>query len=340
MTETAVDAAEPVGADGPAAAIVAATDRASDPGAAAIRTVSLAKAFGSHHAVAGIDLHVPTGSVFAFLGPNGCGKTTTIRMLLGLIAPSAGNIELLGRAMPAQRAACLPLVGAMIEGPAFYPYLSGQANLRRFDACDPTADPATRADRVDVALSRVGLLAARKKRFRQYSLGMKQRLAIAGALLQPRRLYILDEPTNGLDPQGAREVRTLVRELAADGATILISSHLLSEIEQVASHVAIMSRGRILAQGDLETVLGQQTLSVRIATPDAPGAAQVLSGFGLQDVSAFGDGVTGALGDCAADAIGPALVRAGIPFTEVRLVRPALEDLFVDLTGSGFDVAG
>jgi ABC-2 type transport system ATP-binding protein len=193
---------------------------------------------------------------------------------------------------------------------------------------------------VQAALSRVGLLAARKKRFRQYSLGMKQRLAIAGALLQPRDLYVLDEPTNGLDPQGAREVRTLVRELAGDGATILISSHLLSEIEQVATHVAIMSRGRILAQGDLQGVLGNQGAYVRVATPNFRDAQQVFIDLGLDEVEAVPGTITARLGTCAADAVGPALVGAGVAFTELRLLRPALEDLFVELTGSGFDVAG
>ncbi len=207
-----------------------------DPGEAAVTTTGLAKRFtGGQLAVAGIDLLVPHNSVYGFLGPNGSGKTTTIRMLLGLVAPTAGRHTLLGRPMPSAAAEVLPRVGALVEGPAFHPHLSGRANLARMDAADRTADPRTASRRIDAALDRVGLTAAARKRYRAYSLGMRQRLGIAAALLQPRDLLVLDEPTNGLDPQGTREVRTLISELAADGVTVLVSSHLLSEVEQVCS---------------------------------------------------------------------------------------------------------
>ena len=250
------------------------------PATSAVRTRELVKRFGDFPAVAGIDLDVPAGAVFGFLGPNGSGKTTTIRMLLGLVSATSGDIQLLGEVMPSGAAAALPRVGALIEGPAFHPYLSGTANLRRLDACDAAADPATSHDRIAAAIARVGLTAAGDKKFRQYSLGMKQRLGIAAALLQPRDLLVFDEPTNGLDPQGTREVRTLVRELAADGATVLISSHLLAEIEQVATHVGIMSRGKLLAQGPLTDVLGTAGYVVRITTADAPGAVSALQRMG------------------------------------------------------------
>ena len=202
--------------------------------------------------------------------------------------PAQREVELLGQAIPGRAQEVLPRVGALIEGPAFHPYMSGRDNLRRLDACDATADPRTRDRRIDAALHRVGLAAAAKKKYRQYSLGMKQRLGLAAALLQPRDLLILDEPTNGLDPQGTREVRHLVRSLAADGTTVLVSSHLLAEIEQVATHVGIMSAGRLLAQGALGDVLGGSATTVvvhtrtRRARPRAGPAG--LEGVGVTDV--------------------------------------------------------
>jgi ABC-2 type transport system ATP-binding protein len=225
-----------------------------------IATSGLTKRFRSGQvAVDRIDLEVPRGSIYGFLGPNGSGKTTTIRMLLGLVRPTAGHVWLLDRPVPGEEAAALPHVGALVEGPGFHPYLSGQANLRRLDAMDQTADPATSQARIDAALQRVGLTAAAHKRFRQYSLGMKQRLGIAAALLKPRELLVLDEPTNGLDPQGTREVRHLVRDLSQDGMTVFVSSHLLAEVEQVCTHVGIMSRGQLVLQGTLDELRGSDT---------------------------------------------------------------------------------
>src|SRR5262249_10540383 len=157
--------------------------------------------------------------------------------------------------------------GALIEGPAFHPYVSGAQNLRRLDRMDATANPSTSRERIEAALARVGLTAAANKRFRNYSLGMKQRLGLAAALLQPRELLVLDEPTNGLDPQGTREVRKLVRELATDGTTVLVSSHLLSEIEQVATHVGMMAGGRLVRQGTLADVLADGAPRLRVITP-------------------------------------------------------------------------
>ena len=186
---------------------------------------------------------MPDGAVYGFLGPNGSGKTTTIRMLLGLISPTAGDISLLGSPMPAAARTALRRIGSLVEGPAFHPYLSGRANLARLDAADRYSDPRTSRSRIDAALDRVGLLAAAEKRYRAYSLGMRQRLAIANSLLMPRDLLVLDEPTNGLDPQGTREVRHLMSELARDGATVLVSSHLLAEVEQICSHVGVMHEG-------------------------------------------------------------------------------------------------
>jgi ABC-2 type transport system ATP-binding protein len=302
----------------------------------------LTKHYRQLRAVDNLSFTVRPGRVTGFLGPNGSGKTTTIRMLLGLISPTAGRVELLGEPMPRGGGRALPRVGALIEGPAFHPYLSGRDNLRRLDGCDATADPATRDARIKAALDRVGLLAAERKRFRQYSLGMKQRLGIAAALLRPRELLVLDEPTNGLDPQGTREVRALVREVAAEGMTVFISSHLLAEIEQVATHVGIMSVGRLLRQGSLDEVLGTTGQLVTVTTADAGRAADVLSRLGLAEVTvdAYAGTVSGHLGEVSADAVAPALVAAGVPLTGLKVTRTALEDFFVGLTGEGFDVAG
>ncbi|MBV9290803.1 MAG: ATP-binding cassette domain-containing protein, partial [Frankiales bacterium] len=263
-------------------------------------------------------------------------------MLLGLVSPIAGEVELLGRSMPAGGRTALPHVGSLVEGPAFHPYLSGRDNMRRLDACDATADPTTRDERIDRALDRVGLRAAAGKRYRQYSLGMKQRLGIAAALLQPRELLVLDEPTNGLDPQGTREVRTLVRQVASEGMTVLISSHLLAEIEQVATHVGIMSAGRLLRQGPLDEVLGDSGRRLTLHTPRPGEAVRALSALGLVDVTEdpVAGTVSGDLAGIAPERIAPALVEAGVPITGLAVSRPALEEFFVTLTGEGFDVAG
>lgn len=226
-------------------------------GDSVIHTHALTKRYrGGQLAVDGLDLTVPAGSVFGFLGPNGSGKTTTIRMLMGLIEPTSGSARVLGHPMPRASRTVLPHVGALIEGPALYGFLSGRDNLVRYDAADPTADPRTRGTRVAAALDRVGLAAAAGKKAKAYSLGMKQRLGLAAALLQPRRLLVLDEPTNGLDPQGMREIRSLVRELASDGTTVFLSSHLLDEIEQVCTHAAVMAQGRLITQGSVSDLAG------------------------------------------------------------------------------------
>jgi ABC-2 type transport system ATP-binding protein len=303
----------------------------------AVRTRGLTRTFGSQVAVDAVDLEVPRGAVYGFLGPNGSGKTTTIRMLLGLLSADSGSIELLGHDMPAGVSDVLPRVGALIEGPAFHPYLTGAANLHRLDACDRTADPRTSDDRVAQALARVGLTAAAGKKYRHYSLGMKQRLGLAAALLQPRELLVLDEPTNGLDPQGTREVRHLVRDLAADGTTVLVSSHLLAEVEQVATHVGIMSAGALLRQGELHEVLATEAAVVRVTTPDVPRARRAMAALGL-DVQTSADTLVADLGDVAAEAVAAAVVESGARLRGLQVERPHLEELFVSLTGEGFDV--
>jgi len=305
-----------------------------------IATDRLTKRFRSGQvAVDGIDLRVPRGAVFGFLGPNGSGKTTTIRMLLGLIRPTDGTVTLLGHPMPRGIAEALPAVGALVEGPAFHPYLSGRANLERLDAMDETAPPANRPERIDAALARVGLTAAAGKRFRQYSLGMKQRLGIAAALLQPRELLVLDEPTNGLDPQGTREVRHLIRDLSDDGMTVFVSSHLLAEVEQVCTHVGIMSRGRLVQQGTIAELRGAGSVVV-VTTPDVEQALIVLRELGLQRPERTGpQTVSAELGDLPSEDVTSALVLAGVAVRGLAASQPALEDRFVELTGEGFDVA-
>jgi len=260
-------------------------------------------------------------------------------MLLGLIAADAGDIEVLGHPMPRAVTSVLPRVGALIEGPAFHPYISGEQNLRRLDVMDATADPSTSRLRITAALARVGLTAAAGKKYRNYSLGMKQRLGLAAALLQPRQLLILDEPTNGLDPQGTREVRKLVRDLAADGMTVLVSSHLLSEIEQVASHVGMMVGGRLVRQGTLADVLADGAPTINIETPDLQLACEVLTRTGLvPTVADDSTAVTARLGHDVVEDIAAALINAGVRLRRLNVDRPDLEDLFVSITGEGFDV--
>jgi ABC-type multidrug transport system ATPase subunit len=303
----------------------------------AISTAGLTRHFGKQTAVADVSLTVPRGAVYGFLGPNGSGKTTTIRLLLGLMSPDAGSVEMLGGAIPNAAADVLPRVGTLVEGPAFHPYLSGMANLRRLDAFDASTDPATGDRRVADALDRVGLTAAAAKKYRRYSLGMKQRLGLAATLLRPRELLILDEPTNGLDPQGTREVRTLIRELAADGATVLISSHLLAEIEQIATHVGIMSAGHLLKEGRLPDVLADTSSVVNIRTTQPSGAVATLRDLGLTGTAVAPEMVAASLNGLAPEDVNAALVRAGVPVGGFAVERPALEDLFVELTGDGFD---
>ena len=310
----------------------------STSSATAIETDGLTKRFGKSVVVDDLALSVPTGSVFGFLGPNGSGKTTTIRMLLGLLVPDAGAVRLLGSPIPSAARSVLPSVGALIDGPACYPWLSGRQNLWRFDATGPDGRRSTRKDRIDEALARVGLSAAADKRYKAYSLGMRQRLGLANALLRPRRLLILDEPTNGMDPQGTREIRHLIRELAADGTTVFLSSHLLAEIEQVCSHVAVMSVGRLVAQGELRALQSTKATVVRIDTDDTQLAAEVLKVRGLTP-SFDGSHLTATFDGTRPEELSRALVEAGVGLRGFVVERPSLEDTFVALTGEGFNVA-
>ena len=315
-----------------------------DASGLAIESDALTKHFGPQTAVNAIDLVVPTGSVFGFLGPNGSGKTTSIRMLLGLVQPTSGSVRVLGERMPDRLHSVLPRVGALVEGPAFYPYLSGVDNLRRYDSADRHASSRSRAARIDAALERVGLGNAADKKVHAYSLGMKQRLGLANALLRPRELLVLDEPTNGLDPQGTREVRSLVGGLAAEGVTVFVSSHLLSEVAQMCTHAAVMSAGNIVAQGTLAELRGVDTDRVRVLTADADLAFQTLARLGLSPQKSDGGStaawVTAAVLDPAVtpESLSGALMQAGVRIRAFSVEEPSLEERFVALTGEGFDV--
>jgi ABC-2 type transport system ATP-binding protein len=307
--------------------------------ALAVASSGLTKRFrGGQVAVDHIDLAVPRGCVYGFLGPNGSGKTTTIRMLLGLAFPTSGSAELLGLPMPAGAIRALPRVGSLVEGPGFYPFLTGQDNLVRCDAADRTADPRTAAARIAEALDRVGLRSAARKRYRHYSLGMKQRLAIAASLLRPRELIVLDEPTNGLDPQGTREVRGLIRRIAASGITVFVSSHLLSEVEQVCSHVGVMRSGRLVFQGPLTELRRTRATRIRVETAEPARAAEVLRRLQLTGSLIAGNEVSAQLEGQQPERICAELAAAGIGVRGLGVVAPSLEELFMALTGEGFDI--
>src|SRR3954452_12751412 len=241
-----------------------------------IRTRGLTKRYGELRAVDGVDLDVGEGDVYGFLGANGSGKTTTVRMLLGLVLPTSGTADVLGLPMPASRRTVLPRVGALVEGPGAYSHLSGRANLALLDASGPDRSPrAARRARIAEVLAQVGLDPADRRPTRTYSLGMRQRLGLAAALMRRPRLLVLDEPTNGLDPQGIQEIRRLLLELNAAGTTIFVSSHLLPEVEQLCTRVGVLDRGRLVLQDRLDVLL-RPTGLVSVRTPDAGLAASLL----------------------------------------------------------------
>jgi ABC-2 type transport system ATP-binding protein len=300
----------------------------------AARAIGLRKVFGRTVAVDGVDLDVPAGSVLGMLGPNGSGKTTLIRMLLGLTRPTAGSAELLGHPIPDAAAYALPRVGALVEGPGFHPFLSGRENLHRVAAAEPMLPGRQIRAAVGVALDRVGLTDAADRRYRGYSLGMKQRLGLAAALLLPRCLVVLDEPTNGLDPAGTRDVRRIIAELHESGATVIVSSHLLAEVEATCTHVAVLQAGSLVAAGELRSLLDCGASGLVIVTPDAELALRTLREAGVG--AYLGHGVEPAV---VVGEDGPPnpetialLVRAGVAVHEARRSRPNLDELFAQLT--------
>jgi ABC-2 type transport system ATP-binding protein len=297
----------------------------------AARTRGLRKLYRSTVAVDHVDLDVPVGSVLGMLGPNGSGKTTTIRMLLGLVTPTAGTVELLGHRLPDGVAHALPEVGALVEGPGFHPFLSGRENLLRCAAAEPLLGSADIGRAVGEALERVGLAGAADRRYRGYSLGMKQRLGLAAALLIPRRLVVLDEPTNGLDPAGTREVRAVIAELHAAGTTVLVSSHLLAEVEATCTHVAVLHRGSVVAQGELAELLDAGNPTLLVSTPDSSLAVDALREARIP-ARATPDGVRVDVTATTAPEVVATMVRAGVAVHEVRRHRTGLEELFARLT--------
>jgi len=304
---------------------------------AVITTSGLTKRFGRVTAVDGVDLQVTEGARFGLLGPNGSGKTTLIRMLLGLVHPTAGSMQLLGHAMPRGAAEALPQVGALVENPAAWGHLSGRANLRLLDAAGRGGRVRDRKARVDDALDRVGLGGVDRRPVRAYSLGMRQRLGIAAALLRSPRLLLLDEPSNGLDPRGINEMRELFTELNAAGTTVVLSSHLLAEVEALCTRVGLMDAGRLVLDADLDT-LRAPTGFVLLRTPDSARAVALLDGR-LDGAPVAGSGGDPELRVRHDDpgALNAELVAAGVRVTALSAQRRSLEQVVFELTGAGSD---
>ena len=294
-----------------------------------VRTRELTKRYGELRAVDRIDLDVPEGAVYGFLGANGSGKTTTVRMLLGLVLPTEGYAEVLGEPMPASRTQVLPQVGALVEGPGAYDHLSGRLNLTLLDAAGPDRMPRSqRRERIAEVLEQVGLDPRDRRPVRAYSLGMRQRLGLAAALVRRPRLLVLDEPTNGLDPQGIAEIRTLLLALNAQGTTIFLSSHLLAEIEQMCTHVGVLDRGRLVLQERLDQLL-RPTGLVEVHTPDGAAAARLL---GDAVVDRTGERLLVGAEDAAA--LNHHLVTSGVRVTRLGPYERDLEQVVLEASSA------
>lgn len=299
------------------------------PGDIALQTEQLTKRFKQRVVVDGVSLEVRRGEVFGFLGPNGAGKTTTIAMLLGLVTPTSGRAIVLGHDVQRDPVAALQRVGAMIEAPAFYPYLSGRNNLRVLARADGVSDA-----QVEAVLATVELTERARDRFATYSQGMKQRLAIAAALLNHPELILLDEPTNGLDPAGQVEIRRLIRTLAQQGHTLFVCSHLLHEVEQMCQRVAILKQGRVLAQGSVDELLRRgHGVQVRVIGDTARALDLLRAVPWINAVEQRNDLL---LIDTPSDRtpeINALLARQNVSIAEIRAREASLEQFFLEVTG-------
>jgi ABC-2 type transport system ATP-binding protein len=294
-----------------------------------VATRGLVKRYGEIVAVDHVDLTVEAGDVFGYLGPNGAGKTTSLRMMLGLIRPTEGSVELFGRNPLVDGAKALDGVAGFVEGPRFYPYLSGRKNLRLLADFD---DGASRS-RIDEVLDVVELQDRAKDKVGGYSHGMRQRLGIAAALLRQPRLLLLDEPTTGLDPAGMRDMRDLVRRLASEGITVLLSSHLLAEVEELCNRVAIIRKGRIVYEGALRELLATASSVYRLRSPELERARVVcLAQPGIDEVERHDGELCFQASEDAAGALSVALGQARIPVTALVPEVASLEELFLGMT--------
>ena len=294
---------------------------------AVVQTHGLTKHYGPILAVDRLDLTVRRGEVYGFLGPNGAGKTTTLRMLLGLILPSAGTATVAGAAPGTPQS--LVKVGAIVETPAFYPYLSGYDNLRVLATYCGVPEK-----RIGAALDQVELTPRARSRFSTYSMGMKQRLGIAAALIKEPELLILDEPTNGLDPQGMADVRNLIVALGQGERTVLVSSHLLGEVEQMCTRIGVIQKGKLVAEGTIDELRGAATLTIR-AEPAEQAMNLLAAEAGADNVKRLDDGTFNLNVDLtrAAD-LNRKLVQAGVAVSELHASERSLEQIFIELTGT------
>ena len=295
---------------------------------AVVETQGLTKRYGSKIlAVDELDLSVKRGQVYGFLGPNGAGKTTTLRMLLGLIKPSSGSASVLGGEPGTPEG--LANVGALVESPAFYPYLSGRSNLKVVARLSGVEDVKGRVERV---LEEVDLTDRASDKYKKYSLGMKQRLGVAAALLKDPELLILDEPTNGLDPKGMTEMRELIRSVGRGERTVLLSSHLMNEVEQVCGRVGVISEGKLVAEGAVDELRGKSGLVLK-AEPVEEAAEVARSIEEVEEVEVKGDAIHIAADPEDSSEIGQKLYASGVRVSELRTEQRSLEDVFLELTG-------